>query len=156
MENKQIEGTKHKKSWNPFQKLDGDAEILSAAKSGVVVSGFLGLSYVLQVAFVYWGGKDTFGNVGLSTLIADVIGIILAAFLTWRIWARQPLWAAVFVALWFSVEMVMKGAAIVSGQQKTNAGWIFMFAALAAAAILGVRGSWKLRQSRRLAKLSAN
>ena len=146
-----VENTKKKKSWNAFKTPDGDAEMLSAAKYGAVVSGYLGLSYLIQIAFVYWGGKDTFRDVGLTTLISDIVGFILATFLTWRILVRQPLWAAIFVAFWFAIELFMKVAAIINGEQKTNAGWIFILAAITAAAILGVRGSWKLRQARRSA-----
>jgi hypothetical protein len=45
----------------------------------------------------------------------------------------------------------MKIAAIASGMQRTNVGYVFMFAAMTAAAVLSVRGSWKLRALRRSA-----
>jgi hypothetical protein len=140
-----------RESWNPFQKLESQAESLSAAKSGAVVGGFLILSYLVQIASVYWGGKDTFGNVGLPTLISDILGVVSAAFLTWRILVRQPLWASIVVGAWFALELAMKIAAIASGMQRTNVGYVFMFAAMTAAAVLSVRGSWKLRALRRSA-----
>ena len=140
---------KKNNSWNPFQKLEGEAEILGAAKSGVFVSGYLALSYVLQIAMLYYGGKDTFGNEGMATLITDIIALLLAVFLAWRIWKVQPLWAAIFVAAWFALEMALKIEVIVSGAQRTNIGYVVMFAALTLATILGVRGSWKLKKLRR-------
>jgi hypothetical protein len=107
--------------------------------------------YVVQVAFVYGYNQDTFGNEGSIVLVMDVIAVVLAAFLTWRIIAAQPFWASVVVAVWFYAELIGKIAAIASGQQKTNAGWIIMFLALFAGSILSVRGRWKLRKLRRAA-----
>ena len=129
---------------------------LSEAKFGAVISGYLALSYLIQIAYVYSGGKDTFGNIGLTTLISDIVGIIVAAFLTWRILVRQPLWAAIIVALWFAAEMVGKIAAIASGEQHINVnassiGIIIMLMAFAVGAIVQVWGSWKLRLLRRSA-----
>jgi hypothetical protein len=138
--------------WNPLHPLETPEEMLIAAKSGVWVCGFLAVSYVLQLAFIYGTGKDTFGTEGgLTTLISDTIGIALAAFLAWRIWARQGFWSAAFVGFWFAVELFFKVEAIASGQQRTNIGWIIMFAALTVTSIVSVRGSWKLRALRRSA-----
>ncbi|MBX9585741.1 MAG: hypothetical protein K2X50_00640 [Gammaproteobacteria bacterium] len=146
----EVKTVKKSKNWNPFQKLDGEKEALDAAKSGVVVGIYITLSYVIQVAFIYGTGKDTFGNPGPTTLlIAAVITIMFAAFLTWRIWVRQPLWASIIVAIWFSLELAIKVGAIVSGVQNTNVGWILMFLALLSASVLSVRGCWKLRTLRR-------
>jgi hypothetical protein len=143
------ETAKRRFGWNPFQRLDGEGEARSAAKVGAVVSGYLILSYLIQIAFVYSNGKDTFGDEGIAVLISDTIAVAFAAILTWRILAAQPLWAAIVVFIWYVVELAMKVLAIASGAQTTNAGWIIMFLALSAGAILSVRGSWRLRVLRR-------
>ena len=57
--------------------------------------------------------------------------------------------ATLIVAIWFAVEMAAKADAIMSGQQRTNVGYIVMFSALTVMAILAIRGSWKLRQERK-------
>ena len=122
---------------------------MAAAKSGAVVAGFLGISYAIQIAALCFEGKDTFGGEGLYAVVIDLIALTLSIFLAWRIVLRQPLWASILVAVWFAVELMMKIAVIASGSQQTNPGFIFMFAALAAGAVLAVRGSWKLRAIRR-------
>jgi hypothetical protein len=140
---------KKRLGWNPFQKLEGEHEARSAAKGGALVSGFLVLSYIIQIALVYGYNRDTFGNEGSIVLVTDVIAAVIAAILTWRIVVAQPFWASVVVAIWFYIELAMKIATVASGQQKTNAGWILMFLALFAGSILSIRGSWKLRKQRR-------
>jgi len=138
--------------WNPFQPLEGEEVALRAARSGAIVSGALVLSYAIQVAFVYGYNRDTFGNEGSIVLVMDVIAAVIAAILTWRIVVAQPFWASIVVAIWFYIELAMKIAAIAAGEQKTNTGWVIMFLALFAGSILSVRGSWKLRSLRRLAR----
>ena len=144
-------GTKKPNRFNPFRKLEGEPDARSAAKNGALVGGYLALSYLIQAALVYWGGKDGFGNTGMETLIADGIGILFGMFLVWRILVRQPLWAAILVAVWFGIEVAAKIIAIVEGTQRTNVGYVFMFIALVAAVILSLRGSWTLRALRRSA-----
>ena len=144
---------KEKLGWNPFQRVRDEHEARSATKSGGIVSGFLVLSYLIQIAFLYGWNTDTFGNVGAVVLIVDIIAVVIASFLTWRIFVAQPFWATILVAIWFYVELAMKIAAIASGEQKTNGGWVIMFLALFAGTILSIRGGWKLRKLRRLATL---
>ena len=152
--NHDIEAAKERKSkwksWNPFQKLAGESEALKAAKSGAVVGGYLSLSYLIQAALVYWSGKDAFGNTGMETLIADAMGIVFGAFLAWRILVRQPLWAAILVAVWFGIELVAKLIVIVETHPTANGGYLLMVI-MVAATILAVRGSWALRVLRRSA-----
>ena len=139
---------KARTSVNPFQKLKTEAEIMSAAKSGAMVSGYLALSYSLQAGVLYWSGTDLFGNGGMALLAGDVIAIAFAALLTWRILTRQPLWAAVVTAIWYFAELACKFAGVGGShsQASVNVGWIVMFAALGSGAIMGIRGAWKLRQ----------
>ncbi len=140
---------------NPFQKLETPAEIMGAAKTGAVVSGYLGLSYALQAASLYLSGSDLFGNSGLAVLAGDVIAIAFAAWLTFCILRRQPLWAAILTAVWYFVELAGKFAAPGADQSFAAGGfgWIIMFAALASGAILGIRGAWKLRRGTSVAEV---
>ncbi len=67
---------------------------------------------------------------------------------------RQPLWAAVIVAIWYFAELAGKFAAPNSGQLAAGGfGWIIMFAALASGAVLGIRGAWKLRRGTDVAQV---
>jgi len=137
-----------KQTWlNPFQKFENRKQALSAAKSGAVVSIYLVLSYAIQIAFLHWGGKDTYGNQSQAATVTDVVAIVLAAFLTWRILVKQPLWASIVVALWFFFELAFKAYAMFRGIQPANGSFIFMFIALIIGAILSVRGSWYLRSA---------
>jgi hypothetical protein len=133
---------------NPFQKLETPAEIMSAARTGAVVSGYLAISYGLQAASLYLSGSDLFGNSGVAVLASDAIAIAFAVWLTVCILWRQPLWAAIITAIWYFVELAGKFAAPGTGQSFAAGGfgWVIMFAALASGAILGIRGAWKLRR----------
>lgn len=146
----QVRTTKKNRTWNPFQKLVSEKEALDAAKAGVIVGSYIALSYIIQLAFIYGTGKDTFGNPESTLLlITAIITIMFAMFLTWKIWTRQALWASIIVAIWFFLELAIKLELIVSGVQNTNAGWLLMFLALLSASVLSVRGCWKLRTLRR-------
>ena len=147
--------SKARTSVNPFQKLQTEAEIISAAKSGAMVSGYLGLSYSLQAGMLYWSGRDLFGNGGMALLAGDIVAIAFAALLTWRILQRQPLWAAVVAAIWYFAELAGKFAGVgsSSSQANVNVGFIIMFAALGSAAILGIRGALKRRQGGAVAEV---
>jgi len=134
---------------NPLQKIEGEVQARAAAKNGALVSGYLILSYLIQLAFLYFTGRDISGDEGTALLVIDVIAIVLAALLTWRILVSQPLWAAIVVSVWFIAELVLKIAAIGNGEQTTNFGWVIMFLALIVGSILAIRGSWKLRALRR-------
>jgi len=147
----QGDNPKKKFSWNPFQKLGNETETTSAAKSGAVVSGYIALSYAVQTAFLYWSGKDLLGNAGFGMLVVDAIALVLAIFLTWRIIARQPVWAAVLVTVWFAFELALKILAATSGAQP-GVGFILMYLAIGSAAILSVRASWRLRSIRKGAR----
>jgi hypothetical protein len=139
---------------NPFQKLETPTEIMAAAKSGALASGYLTLCYAVQVGMLYFSGGDLFGNSGVVTLVSDVIAIALAAWLTWCILRRQPLWAEIVSAIWFLAELVAKLAAMGSDPAAAGGfGFIIMFAAIGSGSILGVRGAWKLRQGSNVAEV---
>ena len=132
---------------NPFQKLETPTEIMAAAKSGALASGYLALSYGIQAGLLYVNGSDLFGNSGLVVLTSDLIAIVFAIWLTWCILRRQPLWAAIVTAIWYFVELAAKLASLGSDPAAAGGfGFIIMFAALGAGAILGIRGAWKLRR----------
>lgn len=140
---------KRSRSWNPFQKLKDESEALAAAKSGAFVSGYMALSYMIQTAIIYKTGMDTFGDSGSYIIATAIIAVLIAVFLTWKIWVQQPLWSSIVVLLWFATELAFKIDVIATGVQKTNVGWVFMFLVLLSTSILSVRGSWKLRLIRR-------
>lgn len=149
---------KGRTSINPLQPLKTEAEALSAARTGALTSGYLALSYSLQAAMLYFSGADLFGNTGLGILIGDAIAIAFALLLTWRILRRQALWATVVSALWYFAELAAKftgtGAASHSGGMPSfNVGFLVMFFALGSAAIMGIRGAWKLRKGTAVAEV---
>jgi hypothetical protein len=57
---------KKKQNWNPFQDLQNEPDALSAAKLGGFVSGYLALSYLMQISIVVTSVEDPFGDAGLS------------------------------------------------------------------------------------------
>ena len=142
------------KTANPFRRPEGGTQALGAARSGALVSVYLALSYLVQLASLNSNGIDTYGNTGPWILISHIADVILAAFLTWLILARQPLWAAIVAAAWYAVELVLKIEMVLSGERQASAGLILIFVVIAAAAIIGIQGSLKLRQLRRSAGIA--
>ena len=140
---------KPKSVWSPFQALTCEAEAKSAGRAGAVISGYIGVSYLVQVGMVQWLGRDGFGHCGSGAMLGDAFGVALAALLTVIILVRQPLWAAVMVTAWFAVEMGSKLWAIWRGTSHPGVGFAVMSLALVVAVILSLRGSWRLMQLRR-------
>jgi hypothetical protein len=136
---------------NPFQAIDDEPAARRAAGASAWVGGYLAFSYTVQALVVYFTGKDTQGNAGAAVLAVEIVALLFALFLTWRIVVRQPFWAALVVLLWFSLEMAMKTMLIIGGQQ-VGIMWIGVFVALQLSAVVGVRGSWALRRYRRVVK----
>ncbi len=137
---------KAKPIWNPFQPLLTEQDAITAGRSAAAVSGYIALSYLVQIGLLHLAGRDSFGHAGPGAMMGDAFALLLAGFLTWRILARQPLWAAVMVTAWFTVESAAKVLAIAAGTQRLSPAFVLMFLALVATLILGLRGSWRLRQ----------
>jgi hypothetical protein len=132
---------------NPFQKLETPTEIMAAAKSGALARGYLTLCYAVQAGLLYFSGSDLFGKTGTVVLVSDLIAIAFAAWLTWCILRRQPLWAEIVSGIWFVAELVAKLAAMGSDPAAAGGfGFIIMFLAIGSGSILGIRGAWKLRR----------
>src|SRR5258708_33943223 len=140
------ETTKKKLGWNPFQELQNEPDALSAAKCGGFVSGYLALIYLVQIAIVCMTDRDhPFGDEDIFSFIADIFGVMLAIFLTWRIVAAQSLWAIILTSVWFFTEILIKIVAIANVEQRTSGWWVVTFLALLGGTILAIRGGWKLR-----------
>ena len=131
---------------NPFQKLETEAQALEAAKCAAGVAGYMVLSYGLQMAVAAARGADLFGTPAVIALPGFGVMAVLAGFLAWRIWTRQPLWAAIVIAVWFAAELVAK--VILTTQGPSSSAFAVMFVFLTIAAVLGVRGAHALRRMR--------
>ena len=138
---------------NPFQKLTTETDALTAAKSGVVVGGWLALSYAIQPVVVLSTGWDKLSNGGALLLAVNLFLFALACLLIWRILVRQSLWAEVLATLWLALELTSKVRAAVNRHQDIDWGLRIIYVVLIVSAILGIRGSWKLRQLRRATSL---
>lgn len=132
--------------WNPFRKLDTRREAVTAAKAGAFVAGYVVFSYGVQVALILFTGRNAYGNGGAVMLIVNGAILALFAFVVWRIWTRQTFWACLLAALWYVGELGFQVAAVMSGAAKASGAYFTVFLALAICAVLGVRGSWKLRR----------
>ena len=133
---------------DPFQWLEGEAQARGAARAGALVPLYIAMSYVVQLTTLAANGVDTYGNTGSWMLISHIGDVAFAAFLMWRILARQPLWAAIVAAAWYAFELTLKIAMVANGERQADAGIILMFVVIAAAAVVGIRGTLKLRQLR--------
>ncbi len=142
--------------WNPFQALDTAQDAGSAARNGAVVSAYIAISYLLQMAMLQLVGKDGFGHSGHGAMLGDAFAVGLATLLTWRILARQALWATVCTAAWFAVELWFKAESLLRGETRVHLGFVVMWVALVAAAIFGVRGAWRLTMLRQEAEPMAD
>lgn len=145
---------KQKRGWNPFQELQNEPDALSATKLGGFVSGYLALSYLIQITIVVTSDEDPFGDAGFSLFFVDIFGVMLAIFLTWRIVAAQSFWAIILTSVWLYAEILMKIIAIASGEYQTSGGWVVMYLALLGGTFLAIRGGLKLRVLRRLSSMS--
>src|SRR5262245_43413108 len=99
----------------------------AAARAGALVTVYLAMNYVAQLASLNSIGVDTYGNTGRRIFVIHIVFVVLSAFLTWRILARQSLWAAIFATAWYAIDVIIKGVMMSSGTRYANTGLIFMF-----------------------------
>jgi hypothetical protein len=89
--------------WNPLQGLKTKSDALEAAKAGAVVAGIIAIEHVVAGFSVAASARaDT------ADVLGNLIAILLMAFLGWRIFKDQKLWASVAIMVWAVVEVVAK------------------------------------------------
>jgi hypothetical protein len=130
--------------WNPFQGLETEAGALEAAKVGAVVAGIVAIEHVV------------FGlSVGTRSATAgNLIAIVVMAFLGWRIFKEQKIWASIAVLVWATVEIVAKIIFVLdpSAASHGQPGSLIINVIVLAGAILSVRGCLKLKKLGRAEK----
>jgi hypothetical protein len=141
-------------AWSPFQKLESEAACLEAAKAGAATAGIIGIGYVISMGFLLLAGADLWGSTDVtSTTISYAIAIALAAFLGWRIFKKQSVWASAVILVWAMAETAFKMSVLDSTHRVHPASFLVNFVAIVAA-ILSVRGSLKLNRLRRAEKVA--
>lgn len=97
-------------SWNPFVKINDEEHAKSLARNGgAICAGLLAFTYVVNIALLAFGGVSLWSDdPSAATQIGHLVGLVLAAFIGWRIWVRQPLWALCFVLIWLVAETADK------------------------------------------------
>lgn len=135
-----------KKSWL-WPKIDDQASASEAAKSGAVGGGMMILGLLVPIAFFVFSGDPLvfdYETAG-SFYISQGIQILLAAFLTWRVWTQKGLVSATLLFVWIATEVSLK---LVSGQM--NVGWMIAWGFALLSLLHSIRGHWKLRQLRKV------
>lgn len=154
----QTVAAKEKFSWNPFVRIVDDAHALSLARDlGLVCTALIALGYVLMIVLVMFGGQSPYatGSDAITTQISQGVALALAAFLAWRIWARQPLWALWVVLVWIVIETLSKVLLATGGGSSPSAASFFVNAIGLIAGIQAVRGGMWISKKRSAARRSA-
>jgi hypothetical protein len=128
---------KHPTIWNPFQRLETEADALQAAKVGAVVAGIIAIEHVAFGLIV----GTVLGTIG------NLIAIVLMAVLGWYILKKQKVWASITVLVWVMVEIIAK-IGFVLGPHASHAplGSLIIDIIALAGALLSLRGCLKLRK----------
>lgn len=153
----QTEAAKNRFSWNPFVRITDDAHALALARDlGLVCTALIAISYVLMIVLVMFSGQSPYavGSDAATTQISHVAALALAAFLAWRIWARQPLWALWIVLVWMVIETLGKVMLATGGGSVSGASF-FINAVGLIAGIQAVRGGMWISKKRSAARRSA-
>jgi len=134
--------TEEKKSWL-WPKIEDQASAIDAAKSGAVGGGMMIIGLLVPVAFfVFSGDPLVFGyETAGGFYISQGIQILLAAFLTWRVWTQKGLVSATLLFIWIATEVSLK---LVSGQM--NIGWMIAWGFALLSLLHSIRGHWHLRK----------
>lgn len=149
---------KEKFSWNPFVRIVDDAHALSLARDGgLVCLALIALGYVLMIVLVMFGGQSPYAPESdvTTTQISQGGALALAAFLAWRIWARQPLWALWVVLVWIVIETLGKVMLATGSGSSPSAMSFFVNAIGLIAGIQAVRGGMWISKKRSAARRSA-
>jgi hypothetical protein len=158
MENAKTKGAKPAFSWNPLVAITDDEHAKSLARDGgVVCVGLIAAGYVLLSVVILFGGTSPYdaGSEASTTLISHAVVLAVAAFLAWRVWQRQPLWALWVVLLWIVVETVGKVLLALGGGGSFGA-WSFLINVIGLiVAVQAVRGGFWLSRKRQTARRNA-
>jgi hypothetical protein len=115
----------------------------------------IALGYVLMLGAKVFAGFDPYGGGDTtSVVVIDSTAIALAAFLGWRVHARQPVWASVVLLLWAMLETAGKIALMTDPYSsfQPNVGSLFINVVGLVAGVLSVRGALKLSAFRKVSK----
>jgi hypothetical protein len=152
------EAAKNKFSWNPFVRISDDAHALALARDlGLVCTALIAISYVLMIVLVMFSGQSPYavGSDAATTRISQAAALALAAFLAWRIWARQPLWALWVVLVWMVIETLGKVLLATGGGGSVPGASFFINVVGLIAGIQAVRGGMWISKKRSAARRSA-
>jgi hypothetical protein len=136
---------KKKKEWL-WPKIEGHASALELAKGGSLGGGIMIAGLVLAVALAYFTDNPAiFGAASSSEfLIYQGVQVVIASFLTWRVWTGKGLISAIILLLWITAEVLLKATA---GQ--LNVGWAVMWFFAILSLVHSVRGHLALRGLRK-------
>jgi hypothetical protein len=132
---------KKDKSWL-WPKINDLHSAFEAAKAGAIGGGIMIGGLLIGTAFVYFSGDYALFNSDdlQSFYIYQAVQIVLAAFLTWRVYTGKGRFASILLLLWIVTEVALK---LVAGQ--LNVGWAFMWFVAIMSLVHSVRGSWAWR-----------
>jgi hypothetical protein len=135
---------KHPSIWNPFRRLETEADALEAIKAGAVAAGIIAIEHVV---FALGAGTR-------SAIVGNLITIVLMAFLGWSIFKAQKIWASVGLLAWAILEILAKIVFMLGADaSRGSAGSVIIINIIAAAgALLSVRGCRKLQKLERTEK----
>ena len=137
-------------TWSLLKPVATCDEARRTARAGVIVPGWLALTYALAVMLIITTGSDTYGAAGATALVADLVALVLALALVRQVWVRQGLWSAVLAMAWFLLELAYKARDIAAGAPPVSGGFALIFLAIFAVGVLGLTATWRLRRLRRL------
>lgn len=138
-------------SWNPFVKINDEEHANSLARDGgAICAGLLGFTYVVNIALLAFGGVSLWSeDPSAATQIGHVVALVLAAFIGWRIWVRQPLWALCFVLIWLIAETVDKALLGATGAVRITPFSFLINAVGLVVAIQAIRGRMWISSKRK-------
>lgn len=139
--------TEKKKGWL-WPKIDDEASAFESAKAGAVGGGLMIAGLLLALAVVHFSEDAAiYGWDDMQSFyIGQAVQIVLAAFLTWRVYTGKGRFASILLLIWVVAEVAMKA---VAGQ--LNVGWSIMWFFAILSLVHSVRGSWALRKYRQTA-----
>jgi hypothetical protein len=123
---------------NQSRGLETEADALEAAKVGAVVAGIIAIEHV-----VFGLSVDT-----RPATVGNLMAIVLMAFLGWRIFKEQKVWASITVLVWAIVEIVAKIVFVLGpdAASRSPPASLIIDVTVLAGALLSVRGASNSRK----------